>query len=194
MRILIVSEGPHELHGALPRLVRRLLDTEVEFETEPVRSRKVRLNFRPGKSETYEKRFLAWIDYAEIREFDAIVIVVDEDGQKDRNRGARLAQEAEVPALPRAVGVAIRAFDTWMIADREAWASVVGAPVKRFAKPEQVRKPKDHAAEALQRSGRPARQREVYEAVADRLDLEELERRCPRGFQPFAERVRELRS
>lgn len=192
MRLLIVSEGPHELHGALPRLVERLLESDIAFETAEVRSRKVRRNLRPGQGAEYEKRLIAWIVEAHDRGFDGLIVVVDEDGKQERRAGAEAAQAFPGLPMPRAIGVAIRTFDAWMIADEKAWSKVLDRPVDRPPEPEKMRRPKDHARELQASSAGSDRLRELYAAVAAVANAAVIEERCPSGFAPFAERVRAL--
>lgn len=192
MRLLIVSEGPHELHGALPRLVERLLESDIAFETAEVRSRRVRRHDRPGRSEEYEKGLVAWIVEAHDRGFDGVIVVVDEDGKQERHSGADAAQAFAGLPMPRAIGVAIRTFDAWMIADEKAWSKLLDRPVDRPPDPEKMRRPKDHARDLQASAAGSDRLRELYAAVAKAADLAVIEERCTSGFAPFADRVRAL--
>jgi hypothetical protein len=118
MRVLLVSEGAHEfgkkkVEGALQVLTRKLMNKDVDFECEKVSSSNVHLH--PGKADGYTRRALGWIRYAERKGFDALVLVIDQDGQKERGRQLQSAQEDLRLPLPRAMGVAIRTFDAWML-------------------------------------------------------------------------------
>ena len=171
-------------------LVRRLLARSAQFECERVSSARVRTHQKPGREGGYVKRILAWIRYATNRNFDAIVLVVDEDGQRKRIDEFNLAQSDERVALPRAIGVAIRTFDAWMLADERALSNCLGDPVNRQRNPETIRNPKQVCVEILKERSKLISQSELYAAVAADLDLQALERRCPAGFAPFAARVR----
>lgn len=192
MRLLVVSEGVHELAGALTRIVERLLPAPAACAVEPVKSRRVKRHLRPGRHERYEKRFIGWLAYAEAHAYDAVIIVVDEDGDATRSVGATKAQNRLDIEIPRAIGVAIRAFDAWMIADEKAWSKALDRTVDRPPDPEGIRQPKEHARILQASAGRSVGLRELYETIASNADLAVIEERCPRGFAPFADRVRAL--
>jgi hypothetical protein len=199
MKVLIVSEGKNEIgaaprdgmpqpKGALTVLVERLLERDIELEWLPVSDSRVMGYFVAGKtpmSTQYFKRAMAWVGYALEKGFEALVLVVDEDGYRERRTGIRLAQAETRVLLPRAMGVAIRTFDAWILADEEALSKVLGAPANRQRNPEDIHRPKERC-EALGLKGK-------YPMVAEVVDLKLLESRCPKGFRPFAERVRRLK-
>jgi hypothetical protein len=198
MRVLLVAEGKHELgtaygDGALATLCRRLgLEGSATFTPEEVKSRKVRANFQPGRNGGFKKRALAWIEYAREEQFDAIVLVIDEDGDQDRMIQLNEAQLDKRRSLPRALGIAIRTFDAWMLADDAALAKVLGVHVDRPPDPETIQNPKARCEELCDQGTRNLSLTKLYAAVADSLDLEVLSKRCPAGFAPFAMRVRAL--
>jgi hypothetical protein len=87
VRILIVSEGKHELGGgdapgALTVLVKRLTNVALNVEVRPMNDPRVRIH--RGSGHGFEKRAIAWLRHAEREEFEAVVIVIDEDGDPDR--------------------------------------------------------------------------------------------------------------
>ncbi len=91
--------------------------------------------------------------------------------------------------------MAVEAFDAWMIADGNAVSAAGGDGSRSHPDPEKLSgkegtgsHPKDRAAEIF---GGHAKLTEAYMAVADNVDLEVLAKACPRGFEPFAEDVRE---
>ena len=92
----------------------------------------------------------------------------------------------------RALGVAVRSFDAWMLADEQALTTALGYTVSRQSEPEAIRNPKELCARLLQKSAKTLTQTEMYEAVAKAADTDTLQERCPHGFAPFARRVREL--
>ena len=94
--------------------------------------------------------------------------------------------------LPRAMGVAIKMFDAWMLADEKALTEVLGCTVARQHDPETISQPKKVCGRLLESGTNRMAQREMYAEVALRLDIEVLTKRCPRGFKPFAERVRKM--
>ena len=73
MKVLVVSEGKHELdmdsdQGALVELTRRMLNREVEFERKKAGDRVVKTHPLRGKFTDYEKRALRWVIYAQREE------------------------------------------------------------------------------------------------------------------------------
>ena len=194
MKLLVVSEGKHELDGSLETLVRRLLPFDVTITFDDVRGHVTKLHPIKGGFD-YEKKALQWVMLAGQRGFDAIVLLVDEDGQPERIKGFRRAQERTAPPtpLPRALGVAVHTFDAWMLADEKALSDVLSRVIQCQPAPETIRDPKS-ICEQL-RDVTPdceLKLADMYKSVAEKTRLEILEQRCPTGFKPFAERVRAL--
>jgi hypothetical protein len=196
MRVLVVSEGEHEQGGALENLLRRLGGKEAQFVLDCVRRDDIHAHH--GKGSGYIKRALRWLKEAKRREMDALILLVDQDkAEYRRNEQVREAQEycnPKVPAfnLPRAMGVAIKMFDAWMLADEKALTDVLGYAVTRQRDPETIDKPKKVCGKLLEDSANEMAQREMYAEVALRLDIGTLTSRCPKGFKPFAEHVRRV--
>ncbi len=196
MRVLVVSEGEHEQGGALENLLRRLGGKEAKFAFDCVQRDDIHTHH--GKGRGYVKRALRWLKEAKRREMDALVLLVDQDHPEyRRSEQVREAQEycnPKVPALtlPRAMGVAIKTFDAWMLADEKALTEVLGCTVARQHDPETISQPKKVCGRLLESGTNRMAQREMYAGVALRLDIEVLTKRCPRGFKPFAERVRKM--
>ncbi len=190
MRILLVSEGPSELSGALENLVRRLGMTAQDIETDRVSRRTIHAHH--GKGRGYFKRAVRWMLEARKRGYGALILVIDQDGRPERTREIADAQEYAGTWLPGALGAAIRTFDAWMLADEKAMTEVLGAGVSRQPEPERIVDPKSVCGGLLDRSDCSLRQTQMYAAIADVVDVAVLEARCPGGFGPFAERVRAL--
>lgn len=190
MRVLVVSEGKHEQGGALENLLRRLGGDGAIFAQDRVSSNTIHAFH--GKGRGYFKRAVRWLREAEKRGFDALVLLIDQDGQSDRTKQICRAQDSSLSQLPRAMGVAIRTFDAWMLADEAALADVLGCPVARQTEPETIRNPKQVCASLLTSSQNQMAQSEMYTRIADRLDIAVLVSRCPSGFRPFAKRVRRV--
>ena len=196
MRVLVVSEGEHEQGGALENLLRRLGGKEAKFVFDCVRRDDIHAHH--GKGPGYIKRALRWLKEAKRREMDALILLVDQDHPEyRRSEQVREAQEycnPKVPAfnLPRAMGVAIKMFDAWMLADEKALTQVLGCAVARQRDPETIGKPKKVCERLLESGTNAMAQREMYAEVALRLDLDILTSRCPKGFRPFAEYVRQI--
>lgn len=189
-RVLLVAEGPSELDGALAAFVRRLLDREIDFERQKVSSPIVRIH--AGKGAGYTKRALAWIRFAEKNAFDALVLIVDQDGDADRQQQLDAAQGDDHFACPRALGIAIRTFDAWMLADEKALTIVLGFLVDKQKSPEQDAKPKARCENLRDGCNETLSLPEMYSRLSRQIKLELLEAACPKGFGQFAERVRRL--
>jgi len=198
MKVLIVSEGKHELgpnhaEGSLSILVRRLLGCEVEIHQEKVSDPQFHTHAIRGKGSKCLKRALRWIQYAEGNGFDAVVVVIDQDKYPNRIVDLSSAQDSQLWPIPRALGVAIREFDAWMLADEVALTDVLGCRVSRQRSPEDMSDPKAVAADLLVQSDRSISQTRMYAEVSKAADLEKLCERCPKGFDPFANRVVQMR-
>ena len=142
MKVLIVAEGKHERSGSLEMLVRRLLSGNPQFDMDDIHRRLSPLHGIGGFD--YCKRALQWIQEAQKLGYDAIVLLLDEDGYPDRIKGIDQAQVrmSKTAMLPRALGVAIRAFDAWMLADEKALSEVLNRIVSCQPSPEGIRDPK----------------------------------------------------
>ena len=200
MRILIVSEGVHELgdnslDGALVMLASRLLDGNVSLDRKKVSSSEVRQHTQQGKGGRYEKRALGWIRLAEREGYDAIILVIDQDGDEERKQQFDRAQEdRRLSSLPRALGVAVKRFDAWMLADEQVLSEVLETRIDPLPNPESEDDPKGKCENLRNEARSQLSPREMYAEIAERTDMEKLEARCPNGFAPFAGRVRALNS
>lgn len=108
MKVLVVSEGEHELgavagEGALVALARRLLSRHAEFERRTVRDRAVRVHLQPGKSDGYETRAVACRSQVQRQSDPETTITPKEicrqlrEGSPDRNSRPR----SSTPRSPR---------------------------------------------------------------------------------------------
>lgn len=190
MRILLVSEGPSELHGALQNLVRRLGMIEDDIEVDRVSQRSVHAHH--GKGRGYFKRAVRWMLEAQKRGCDALILVIDQDGRPERTREIDEAQAYTGTPVLRALGVAIRTFDAWILADERALTGILETSVSRQPQPESILDPKGICRRLLHESECSMRLAEMYAATAEIADIAMLESRCPKGFAPFAQRVRGL--
>ena len=206
MKVLIVAEGIHELGdsaapergdesnhaGALQTLVRRLLPGDIEFIKRAFKSRDVQPTAMRGKGSKLRKRILLWFRYAERHECDAVIILVDEDDDPRRRPEMESARVQLGIRIRRACGLAIREFDAWIIADEGALSAALGSTVDCQPAPERIRNPKRVFEELHEASACKLWPRHVYAAVMEKVNLELLAKRCPRGFAPFAAMVRQL--
>jgi len=130
--------------------------------------------------------------FAENHGYQAIVFLVDEDGYKDRHGAIEAAQGDARLRIRRAMGLAIRSFDAWMLADETALREALGRTVLRQKDPETLEHPKSICQALLDAAGSELGLSAMYALVAIACRHNVLERRCPRGFRPFADRVRSL--
>jgi len=119
-----------------------------------------------------------------------MVLLIDEDGQRERARQIGDAQESASSRLPRAMGVAIRTFDAWMLADETTLTTVLGCAIARQADPETIRDPKQICAALLANSQNQMTQSEMYARIMAQVNIAVLDLRCQSGFRPFAHRIR----
>ncbi|MCL4192410.1 MAG: DUF4276 family protein [Thermoguttaceae bacterium] len=193
MRVLVVAEGRHELGGALESLIRRLATQRLECSFERVS--RANIHVHHGKGRGYFKKAIRWMLEGQKRDFDGVVLVIDQDNYPERKRELDDAQQhVQITSIPRALGVAIRSFDAWMLADERALASVLQCAVSAAPAPEEINDPKGFCATVLRESGRDLSQTEMYAAVASTAEISLLAQRCPRGFAPFADRVCKLQT
>lgn len=188
MRVLLVSEGESELGGALETLVKNLGLTEADITCDRVSRQS--LHAVHGKGKGYFKRTVRWMLEAQKNGYDGLILVIDEDGKPERIQEIKEAQEHltnKIAGLRGACGVAVRSFDAWMLTDEKALTEGLGRTVNCQSDPERNRDPKK-AFDELANSDLP--RGELYAAIAEKIDLELLEKRCPKGFAPFAGRIR----
>ncbi len=197
MKLLVVSEGNHELNlegesGALVELLRRVVPIEFEFERRKVSDSAVQQVAMWGKAGKHEKRLLMWMRFAERNGFDALVLVVDEDGVKDRRDAISNAQLHCGFTIPRALGIAIRSFDAWMLADQGALSCVLEQTILKQPDPERIRDPKELCRSLVDASDVNCGLAEFYFRLAAIIDIDQLCERCSDGFAPFRDHLRLL--
>ena len=197
--VLIVAEGDHELAGghadaALTTLVRRLLGDRIDLQVSSKPNRKVSRHMHAGKGDRLGRKFIGIVKFAEREGFDAVVILMDHDGDDTRLTSATYAQEGTLTSFPRAVGIAVRSFDAWFLADHASLSSVLATTVDMQPDPEAISDPKKVCGSLRDAAGRDWRLRDLYTSVAAIVDLGILRARCPSGFAAFAERVEGLKS
>ena len=191
MRTLIVAEGKHEHGGALNTLVCRLAAPR-ELECDQERLARNDIHAHHGKGQGYFKKAVRWMLEAQKQPYEAIVLVVDEDGKSQRRDEIDKAQASGLASIHRALGVAIRKFDAWMLADEQALTGALEITIDRQPDPEGIDDPKTHCQQLLRGNDCTMSQTQLYSRMADLVDLERVAQRCPMGFRPFAQRVREL--
>lgn len=187
MKVLVISEGKHEQGGALENLLRRLGGDEAELAFDRVSNNAIHAVHGPGQG--YFKRAVRWLKEAESRGVDALILLIDQDGMPERSKQITDAQDSSLSPLARAMGVAVRTFDAWMLADEGALTGVLGSTITRQSDPETIRDPKGICAALLTSGRNQMAQSEMYARIAVCLNIAILLARCPSGFGPFAERV-----
>ncbi|MBA2431924.1 MAG: DUF4276 family protein [Chthoniobacterales bacterium] len=190
MKVLIVAEGASELEGALKTIISRLASAELDIHQDKVSAG--RIHAHHGKGQGYFKRAVRWMIEAEKRGFDAVILVIDEDGRHERTKEFTEAQNYAGRKIRRALGVAIRTFDAWMLADEVALTKVLNFPINCQPDPETIRHPKRALGSIHERIEEAQTAAAIYSEIADHINLDTLETRCPKGFAPFAQRVRAL--
>ncbi len=190
MTVLVVAEGKHELSGALENLLKRLGGDNAVFEFDRVSNKNIHAFH--GKGKRYFKRAFRWLKEAEQKGADALILLIDEDGIRERIGQIQEAQDSLLSQLPRAMGVAIRMFDAWMLADEKALTEVLGNNVNRQTNPETIGNPKQVCAKLLADSQIQISQSEMYASVSSKINIEILCDRCKSGFKPFATYVRNI--
>jgi Domain of unknown function (DUF4276) len=192
MNVLLVSEGIHEEAGALEALVMRVEPRIKSCAWQP--SSRKDIATRKGKGQGFFKRAIRWILQARKEGYDALVLVIDEDGRPERVRELHEAhsESSQTGAFPRALGIAIHSFDAWILADEKALSTVLKCVVERQPSPESDCDPKHSCALLLAQGAVVMQPRKFYAEVAERIDLQCLCDRCPNGFGAFAARLRSL--
>jgi hypothetical protein len=191
MKVLLVAEGPSELDGALEALVRRLGLSDAAIDTDRVSNKAIHTH--RGKGQGFFKRAVRWMFEARNRNYNALILLIDQDGHAERSRDIDKSQDYRGINLPRALGVAIRTFDAWMLADESALSQLTGSTVNRQSAPEFISDPKRCCQDLLVIPSGSMSFSALYARIAAVIDLEILEVQCPKGFGPFAQRVRSLR-
>ena len=149
MKVLVVSEGQHELGrenredrlGALTTLVSRTAVKELICTAMRVSDPSFSHSHGAG-GRLFERAYRCML-YAAEHEFDALVFLVDQDDDPSRRQHLDKAQDDVRIAIGRAFGLAVRTFDAWIIADEQALTSVLQRNVQREPNPEDIGNPEE---------------------------------------------------
>jgi len=190
--VLLVAEGIHERAGALERLVHRIAMADLHCDSDNIQRNDIHAH--NGQGQGYFKKAVRWLLHARAQHYEAVVLLIDEDGRPERTEQLDHAQQFSGVTIRRAMGMAIRTFDAWMLADEQALSTVLGYTVQRQPDPETIKDPKGQCATLLEKARPAMAQRDMYTRIAEEADVDALRSRCSRGFRPFADRVRALRS
>lgn len=191
MRVLVVVEGKHEHEGAVGTLIKRLRTDLVDLKFDRLANSGIHVH--PGKGRGYEKKAIRWMREAHKRGYEAIVLLVDRDKVAERTTEVTNAQNHTAACtIRRALGVAVEAFDAWMLADQQAVSAALDAAIDTQPDPEGIAHPKEHFNALLAGLGLEWGGAELYTRIAATLDISKLEARCPQGFAVFADRLRSM--
>lgn len=190
MKLLVFGEGPNDVgkpgslpeSGTLQRLISLVLQNiEVSYE----RMQIMHLGPRRSKGGFQEKVRLAFRE-AELRNSDALVYVVDQDGDAKREEKLKKARDQQATSIPSAVGVAIKTIEAWLLADETAIAKAFSSETPSTTKnPEKLSDPKQILQGRLDKIDVWANYSEMYADLAGNTRIEVLRKRCPNGFAPF---------
>ncbi len=185
-------ESPTE--GIVPVLVHKLCG---QPDTMKVVRRAV--PFLPGKKKFWQK-----VKYFKQQAFyngsAGAVFVMDSEGDH-KGRLAELVKgrDSAYPDFPMAVGVAHPCIETWLLADPGAIARALGLPAppdvpedpENLPAPRKDRTHNPKTVLAACAGGSPVSAQEATRIATEIVDLALVRRRCPVGFEPFAEEVDE---
>lgn len=208
MRVVLYAEGTRELGASTPVppltpidrseegaghvLVRRALSAlgcdEIVFEG-PLLGRRGRPLRGSELLETKPlRRVLTW---ARGRP-DLAIVLVDRDGNSRRKRQLEAILDKLDDPVDVVAAVAREEFESWLVADVAALSSVARAPLDELPKPESM-KPGRAKAILEQTVRQAAQDREAAwshrKAIAERVDLDKLRKRCP-SFAAFQKDLR----
>lgn len=210
MTVLVISEGTRDIgdsseerQGAVKVLVQRLLSREWgrdvdlwEIETDVLK------RFHRGNG--YARKVQMAITEARVKKCKALVIVVDRDGPKNTRRLSELRegraleeQRGEEMAKKTVLGVAVETVEAWLLADIKALnkglqlsppQNAIQDPEQLFDSPRGANHPKTIFENLFRQATSPG---DPYSTVAGWIDLTVLEQRCPEGFGPLVDELRE---
>ena len=127
-----------------------------------------------------------------MKKHDAVVIVIDQDKDRSRHDSARIAQESTVFDIRRAIGVAVQEYDAWFLADNSALSTVLNMLIHPQPDPERHNAPKQACSDLVEAAAVSISLTELYVRLASKLSVDAVIGRCPRGFEPFSARLREM--
>jgi len=204
VRVGVGDTEPFPARGAVPLLVARILGIEksqIKCFFPPL--------LRPGAGAILKRAAKVLKEYARPDTWNCqgAVILVDADG-KGRQRLRTLRQrvdEVEQAGMAigscTAVGVAIEKFEAWLLADEKALSRVLEVPNPNgVSRSPETLKGKGGApddakgvfAERVAQGGkRHVPPEELAYQIVAQMDLDVVERRCPKGFGLFRREVKD---
>ncbi len=219
MKVLFVGEGPQDVGspefapgvrpatGVIPILARRVCP-EIGDDSVCIFWREVPvLPLKKKKMRGWAAKVRSSVALAVKNVCDGAVCVADRDRDEDRlsamGQGALEAAAVVEPDHRIVCGVAVESIEAWILGVPAAIAIVLGLEVAeiqqhyRMAEIEELyqnsekgeKRPKD-LLEKLARLKNQTADSRFREQVASNADVAALERNCPSGFKPFAEKLR----
>jgi hypothetical protein len=219
MKVLFVGEGTHDIgrpdFPAKPRLaagvvavLARNICPAIDAESVGVAWREIRI-FNPDKK---HKGWAAKVEAAILlaRQYRCAGTICVADRDRDDTRLAAMDEWKQSGAKSLAAGhavvcaVAVESIEAWTLGDQEAVAAVLGVKVdtirKRYYKVSDVEKlhersgkpglrPKELLRQLAELKHREA-DTQLREEIAACTDVDALQKTCPKGFRPFAERLK----
>ena len=201
-----------EQEGALHRLIRRELQNVGIIDCDFVQRHSSIKERRKRKVSTgfgiLDCKYLAQIvsDWKP-EEIDLIVIVADADNKfEERKKSLTMALEAiqknhldnnENEITDQSCGgLAIRNFETWLLADNKTVSRILGAEIPDLINLETLETTKDILETAIANSAylREQKNRAVMIRwhLADQINLEHLKKVCPQGYGNFAKELMKI--
>ncbi|MGK7899096.1 MAG: DUF4276 family protein [Xenococcus sp. (in: cyanobacteria)] len=200
---------PRENEGALHTLIRRELAVtgiaECDFiQRHPTLKETIKRKSRTGHS-ILDKKYLAQVIITwKPEEVDMIVIVADADDILE-TRKKELAKALEVirnnhldeneqPISDRSIGgLAVRNFETWLLADMETVAEILEVELNPIEDLENGQETKSILENAIAKSNYLLKQEtnqrpfQVRWNLASKVDLNVIKNSCPTGYQAFSQ-------
>jgi hypothetical protein len=207
--------GPRTATGPVPVLARRIcpsLGAEHlaikwnEIQRFPVHQKQLDRDIRKSGYQTKVKR--AILLGAIVFKCNGTICLADADtAPKDCLEQMRLGQaeglETVVGHHAAVCGVAFQSVDAWTLGARTSLAAELGVtvealrqyyPAKHIEELSNQSGKEDHQPKAILEqiasSHRRSANTDFRTAVAERTEIEELEKECPKGFKPFAHDIR----
>jgi hypothetical protein len=219
MKVLFVGEGPHDVgspdfapgvraaSGVIPILARSVCP-QVGTDSVSIFWREVPvLPLKKKKMRGWSAKVRSSIAIAVKNNCVGTVCVADRDREDDRlaamEDGMREASEGLGLTHPSVCGTAVESIEAWVLGVPTALASVLGLDVAAIQKQYHVgaveglhqrsekaeKRPKDLLEKVANLRGKSATT-DFRQDVATAADVAELERHCPQGFKPFADKLR----
>lgn len=203
MSMLLISEGNHEgsSQPELPQSLLTLVNKVLQKSPQDFHWRTVRdLPVVRGKGKGCVLVGQRALHEAKTGGYEAVILVVDNDRCDERLEQMKAVQEQTTKyTTPRAFGIAVETYDAWMLADHQALGRVLNAYVPLLPLPENYQgrndtpdHPKEVCRKLMKDHQWQGNQPAFYQAVAQAADIEVLANRCPKGFKPFLDRLRQL--